>query len=213
MRTARDFDELYLQADPWRISGAWYRDKVLRRCIGPFVVGKSVLELGCGEGHLTQAVFDKARSVTGVDISDLAITRAKALNLPNATFESGDFLGTSFEGNDVITALECVYYLSAAEQDEFFVKVAREHPRKLLIISGPIIGETRYRRYFTHAEMAETFRRYGFSMLRYCDLSVQPTGVLRTAVAVLLRLPFCLWLMDWLPEALVYQRAYIVRAP
>ena len=35
-----------------------------------FIRGKSVLELGCGEGHLTQAVFYKARSVVGIDISN-----------------------------------------------------------------------------------------------------------------------------------------------
>lgn len=71
MRTASDFDAYYADADPWRISGARSRDEVLRRSVARFVTGKKVLELGCGEGHLTQALFWDAASVKGVDISRL----------------------------------------------------------------------------------------------------------------------------------------------
>ena len=124
MRTAADFNSFYATPDPWRISRARFRDKVLRRCLTPFVRGKSVLELGCGEGHLTQAVFGKARSVVGIDISDVAIDRARSLDLPNARFESADLLRTSFEGYDVIAAIECIYYLSLQERGEFLEKVA-----------------------------------------------------------------------------------------
>src|SRR2546421_9874789 len=119
MRTAEDFNLYYAAPDPWHISRSRFRDRVLRRCLKQFIRDKSVLELGCGEGHLTQAVFGKARSVVGIDISDVAIARAKSLNLPNARFESGDFLRASFEGYDVITALECVYYLFLQEQEVF----------------------------------------------------------------------------------------------
>lgn len=107
MRTAAEFNLYYAAPDPWHISHARFRDKVLRRCLRSFIRGKSVLELGCGEGHLTQTVFRKARSVVGIDISDVAIARAKSLNLPNARFESADFLQASFEGYDVIAAIEC----------------------------------------------------------------------------------------------------------
>jgi predicted TPR repeat methyltransferase len=55
---------------------ARFARKILRRCVFNFVSGKSVLELGCGEGHLTQAILGGARSITGVDISDVAIARA-----------------------------------------------------------------------------------------------------------------------------------------
>jgi predicted TPR repeat methyltransferase len=96
MRTAADFNSFYSVPDPWGIARATVRDIVLRDRLAKYIRGKSVLELGCGEGHLTQVVFDKARSVNGVDISDVAIARARSLNLPNATFESGDFLGTPF---------------------------------------------------------------------------------------------------------------------
>lgn len=212
MRTAADFNAFYSVPDPWGVSRATFRDRVLRDRLAKFVRGKSVLELGCGEGHLTQVVFDETCSVTGVDISDVAIERAKALKLSNARFESRDFLGMSFQGYDVITAVECIYYLSAEEQDTFFAKVAREHPQKLLILSGPIIGENEHRKYFTHEGLIETFRRHRFSLVEYRNLYVQPTGALRTIAAALVRFPFCVSLMDWIPEPLVYQRAYVLRS-
>jgi hypothetical protein len=77
-----------------------------------------------------RAVFGKARSVVGIDISDVAIARAKSLNLPNARFESGYFLQASFEGYDVITALECVHYLSFEEQGVFLEKSYQGTPRQ-----------------------------------------------------------------------------------
>ena len=84
MRTAEDFNLYYATPDPWRVARSRFRDRVLRRCIGKFIRNKSVLELGCGEGHLTRTIFGRARSVVGIDISDVAIARAKSLNLPNA---------------------------------------------------------------------------------------------------------------------------------
>jgi predicted TPR repeat methyltransferase len=185
---------------------------VLRQRLHRFVCGKSVLELGCGEGHLTQAVFSQARAVTGIDISEVAIRRASALHLCNARFENRDFLRTSFEGYDVIAAIECLYYLLPNEQEEFFAKVAREHERKLLIISGPIIGENQHRKYFTHAGLLETFGQHGLSVVEWRNLYVNRIGALRTIAAVLVRLPGCLWLIDWIPKSLVYQRCYVVRS-
>src|ERR1700730_5700998 len=112
MRSAADFNLYYAVPDPWRVSHASFRDKILRRCVSNFVSGKSVLELSCGECHLTQAILSGARSITGVDISDVAIARAMALNLANTLFETSDFLSVSFKGYDVIAAIECLYYLT-----------------------------------------------------------------------------------------------------
>ena len=135
MRTAADFNQLYATRDPWGISRARFRDKALGRCVGPFVAGERVLELGCGEGHLTAAIFGAAGWVTGVDISDVAITRARALDLANARFNCRDFMDVSFRGYDVIAAIESLHYLSREEQRAFLDKVKREH-RGILIVSG-----------------------------------------------------------------------------
>lgn len=112
MRSAADFDFFYKLPDPWHISRAKFRDKVLRHWLSGLVRGRSVLELGCGEGHLTQAVLGEAKSITGIDISDVAIDRARTRKISNAKFIRSDFLQASFEGYDVITAIECLYYLS-----------------------------------------------------------------------------------------------------
>jgi 2-polyprenyl-3-methyl-5-hydroxy-6-metoxy-1,4-benzoquinol methylase len=210
MRTAADFNLYYATPDPWHISHAQFRDKVLRRCLKPFVRDKSVLELGCGEGHLTHAVFRKARSVVGIDISDVAIARAKSLNLPNARFESGDFLQASFEGYDVITALECVQYLSFQEQEVFLEKVAKEHPGKILLLSGPIVD---YRRHFSHKRLMLEFTTLGFVPLKFHNLSLYWYPPSSRMMASLFKLPLAYTLLDWVPESIIYQRLYVLRAP
>jgi SAM-dependent methyltransferase len=206
MRSAADFDQLYAEPDPWRISRARARDSALRRAASKYVGGRSVLELGCGEGHLTQAVFGAARSVTGIDLSHVAIERAKALGLPNACFETGDFLDIPFQGYDVIAAIECIYYLTPEDQAAFFEKVAREHRGKILIISGPIIGSDGHREYFTHEGLLKTFARYGAQILDFQNVKAN-----WRAITWLVRVPLADRLLDWLPDSLVNQRCYIVR--
>ena len=168
-----------------------------------------MLELGCGEGHLTEATFSEARTVTGADISDVAIARAKARNLPNARFENIDFLRMPFEGFDIIAALECVYYLSPEEQEAFFEKVAKEHHGKTLILSAPIIGENKFRRYFTNAELMATFARHGMKVEAFHNLNVNRHNALTTAAAVAARIMPAI--LDWLPAPMIYQRLYIIR--
>ena len=137
--------------------------------------------------------------VTGVDISDIAIERAKARNIQNARFENSDFLNISFDGYDVITAIECLYYLAPEDQEVFFEKVAREHGGKIMILSGPIIG------------LLETFARYGMDVIEFHNLNVYRTTLLANIPAILVRLPLGNWLLEYLPSSMVYQRCYIIR--
>jgi 2-polyprenyl-3-methyl-5-hydroxy-6-metoxy-1,4-benzoquinol methylase len=194
--------------DPWRISHARFRDKVLRRSTSRFIAGKTILELGCGEGHLTQAIFSDASSVTGIDLSDVAIGRARNRGLPNARFEHSGFLRTSFKGYDVIAAIECLYYLTPEDQETFFERVAREH-RGILIISGPIIGANEHRKYFTHDCLLETFSRHSMSLVKSNNLNVYRKR--SKLAALLMRFPFGSQLLDYLPGHLIYQRCYIMR--
>jgi 2-polyprenyl-3-methyl-5-hydroxy-6-metoxy-1,4-benzoquinol methylase len=210
MRTAEDFNRYYATPDPWGYAQATFRDKVLRRRLTRSIRKKSVLELGCGEGHLTQAIFHRARSVMAVDISDVAIARAKALNLRNAKFETSDLLETPFGGYDVITALECIYYLSHEEQGAFLAKVAREHSGKILWLSGPIID---YQRYFGHRRLMLEFKALGFTVVRFYNLSVYWHPLSSRSVGNLLKLPLGYRLLDRLPERMIYQRLYALRAP
>jgi cyclopropane fatty-acyl-phospholipid synthase-like methyltransferase len=210
MRTADDFNRYYATPDPWGIARATFRDRVLRRHLTRSTRNKSVLELGCGEGHLTEAIFRKARSVTSVDISDVAIARAKSLNLQNARFEAADLMDASFGGYDVIAAIECIYFLSHREQGLFLERVAREHSGKPLLLSGPIID---YQHHFGHRRLLLEFRALGFKVVRFHNLSVDWRPFSLRMVGWLLRLPLGYRLLDWLPERMIYQRLYILRAP
>jgi len=210
MRTAEDFNLYYATADPWHVARSRFRDRVLRRCLKQFIRDRFVLELGCGEGHLTEAVFGRARSVVGVDISDVAIARARSLELPNARFENADFLQISYKGYEVIAAIECIHYLSHPEQGAFLEKVASEHAGKMLLLSGPIVD---YTHYFSHRRLMLEFTTLGFSLIKSCNLSVYWHPPSSRIVASLIKLPLGHMVLDWLPEWMIYQRLYALRAP
>ena len=210
MRTADDFNNYYATPDPWGFSRATFRDRVLRRHLTRSTRNKSVLELGCGEGHLTRAIFRRAQSVTSVDISDVAIDRAKSLNLRNARFETADLLDVSFGGYDVIAAIECIHFLSHHEQGIFLERIAREHSGKPLLLSGPIID---YQHHFGHRRLLLEFKALGFTVVRFHNLSVYWHPFSLRIVARLLKLPLGYRLLDRLPERMIYQRLYILRAP
>jgi 2-polyprenyl-3-methyl-5-hydroxy-6-metoxy-1,4-benzoquinol methylase len=212
LRSAENFDSYYQSPDPWGIGNASRRDKALSRIIGSYVAGKTVLELGCGEGHLSASVFRDALSIKGVDISPIALSRATTLSLPNASFDVSDFLNVSFAGYDVIAAIECLYYLSPDEQDAFFLKLAREHVGKIFILSGPIIGSNEYRTYFTHDGIKETFAQHGLSIIEWQNLNAyRKAGVVATLAAAACRLPLGSNLLSVLPERFVYQRCYVAQ--
>jgi cyclopropane fatty-acyl-phospholipid synthase-like methyltransferase len=210
MRTAEDFNLYYATPDPWHVARSRFRDRVLRRCLKQFIRDRFVLELGCGEGHLTEAVFGRARSVVGIDISDVAIARAQSLELPNAQFENADLLQISYKGYEVIAAIECIHYLSHPEQGAFLEKVAREHAGKVLLLSGPIID---YAHYFTHRRLMLEFTTLGFSLIKSYNLSVYWHPPSYRIVASLIKLPLGHMVLDWLPERMIYQRLYALRAP
>jgi SAM-dependent methyltransferase len=210
MRTAEDFNLYYATPDPWHISRSRFRDRVLRRCLKQFIRDRLVLELGCGEGHLTKAVFGKARSVVGIDISDVAIARAQSLDLPNARFENADLLQISYKGYEVIAAIECIHYLSHPERGAFLEKVAREHAGKVLLLSGPIVD---YAHYFSHRRLMLEFAALGFSLVRFNNLSVYWHPPPSRIIASLVKLPLGYMVLDWLPERMIYQRLYALRAP
>jgi SAM-dependent methyltransferase len=212
MRTAADFDSFYATSDPWGVTRANVQIANLRRHLSPIVSGQSVLDVGCGEGFLTEAVLGSAKSIMGIDISSVAIDRARARSLNNAHFEQSDFLDCSFSGYDLISALECLYYLRPGELGRFFDKVANQHAGKLLVLSGPIIGEVGRNKYFNHKRMLRVFNAFGFSLLGFHNLTVYWHPFPKRIVSNVVKFPFGHYAVDWLPDFLIYQRLYIVRA-
>ena len=110
----------------------------------------------------------------------------------------------------MITALECVYYLSFQEQRLFLEKVAKEHSGNILLLSGPIVD---YRRHFSHKRLMLEFTTLGFAPLKFYNLSLYWYPPSSRIIANLIKLPLGYTLLDRIPESLVYQRLYVLRAP
>lgn len=209
-RTAQDFNQVYAKPDPWRTEGHAFRIRALERAIGDHVKGRRVLELGCGEGALTQTIFRDASHVRGIDISDIAIARAKARNLPNAEFIAGDFLHVSLDGFDVIALIHSLYYLSPDEQDALLSRIAHEHDG-IVIISCPIIGSHRKRQYFTHESLLSALRRHGMRLLLWRNVSVDFRTPARLLAGQVIKRAGMVSMLDILPESFVLHRIYVAQ--
>jgi len=85
-----------------------------------------ILDVGCGAGWLSSAL-DRYGTVTGVDLADEVIARART-RYPSATFVAGDFTHLTFDPNvfDVVVALEVLSHV--ADQAAFVAKLASHLP-------------------------------------------------------------------------------------
>ena len=92
----------------------------------------------------------------------------------------------------------------------FLRRVAKEHSGKMLLLSGPIID---YQRYFGHRRLMYQFDALGFTVVKFRNLSVYWHPLSYRIVAKLLKLPLGYTLLDRLPDRMIYQRLYAVRAP
>jgi 2-polyprenyl-3-methyl-5-hydroxy-6-metoxy-1,4-benzoquinol methylase len=97
--TAAEFDQMYERRDPWQVvrkSVSNARRREVIESLAPLLNGKRVLEAGCGEGQLTPQIASHAREVMGIDISEVAISRAP--NVQNATFLTASMTDFDFGG-------------------------------------------------------------------------------------------------------------------
>ena len=114
----------------------WHRYMVARR----FCAGRSVLDVACGEGYGADSLADVAAEVTGVDISQEAITHAQARygDKKNLTFMQGscEKLPLPDGSIDVAVSFETIEHL---EMQEKFVSELRRvlKPDGLLLMSSP----------------------------------------------------------------------------
>lgn len=75
---------------------------------------KNILDIGCGEGYLEEKLLTVADKITALDISKLALNRAKIRigNYPNIKFTRQDILKYKpKEKFDLIICSEILYYL------------------------------------------------------------------------------------------------------
>ena len=105
-------ERLYRSANPYGIDASAYEqqkyDRVLEALAGRRF-GR-VLEVGCGEGDLSERLSELTDDLLGVDISDAAVRRAAA-RVPSATFETRTLPAAMPEGTfDLIVCTDVLYY-------------------------------------------------------------------------------------------------------
>lgn len=210
LSSVSDFDSFYSRPDPWGLRRVKFRDRALRRAIAPHVAGQIVLELGCGEAHLTRAIFHDAKRVSGIDISHVAIARAKMQNLSNATFAVEDMKTIPFGGFDVIAAIEVLNYLSEEERAAFFARIAAEGSGTFIMATAITGGK-----YFTHDAVLRHAHSAGLSLLSRSNIFPEfgPGWLAQRLRSVFVRLPFADHLLGFLPDGWVQKRVYVFRSP
>jgi ubiquinone/menaquinone biosynthesis C-methylase UbiE len=131
-------DRLYLLEDPWQLAsprehGRFARTNAMIAQIVPDC--GALLEIGSGEGEQTAHLLKVARSVTGIEVSQAAVDRARR-SVPNAEFLVGcaedapALLGA--RAFDIVTACEMLYY--ARDAGQVLETLKRLAPRVLVTI-------------------------------------------------------------------------------
>jgi 2-polyprenyl-3-methyl-5-hydroxy-6-metoxy-1,4-benzoquinol methylase len=111
-------DRAYRLPDPWHMASEQEQARfaetnaIIERELGDRF--DRVLEIGCGEGHQTEHLAALAGEITGLDVSELAIERARR-RLPDAELLVGDVYAQPWANErgrfDLVTACEVVYYM------------------------------------------------------------------------------------------------------
>lgn len=110
-------DLAYRLGDPWNMESRLEQGRfdatnaLIERTFGR--VG-SILEVGCGEGHQTLRLRELADEVYGIDVSPIAIERAR-VRVPGAQFAATDIhhqpWGDQARRFDLVVACEVLYYI------------------------------------------------------------------------------------------------------
>ena len=100
-----------------------------------YVTGKKVLDYGCGSGYGAQILSENAQSVTGVDVSNEAVSYAKEnFTSNNLTFKNIDELAD--EKFDVIVSFQVIEHV---RNDKTYLKKLKEllNPGGILLLTTP----------------------------------------------------------------------------
>jgi len=169
MRTSEEWDRWYAKADPWA-----YDESVENRVRTAILMShlrharfRNTLDIGCGEGLLTNALSRISESTLGIDISVKAVERAR-VRFPLVRFEQGDLLDVVERSDlqatpfDLIVAAEVLYYLQTdVEREAAVAGLARlGTPQCVYYFSVIVTGSAGQRRYFTHEEFLALISRH-----------------------------------------------------
>ena len=115
LKMVQTTSELYdLQAAKWDRKVACLSDLTARAPMfkDVNVLGKKILDLGCGEGYCTRILLNKGAIMTGIDISEQMIERAKSYK-DGIKYYVGDVVTIDYGSDwDMITAVFLFNYLT-----------------------------------------------------------------------------------------------------
>jgi SAM-dependent methyltransferase len=113
------------RADSFPLEGTWY-ETALRALDAALTTGSTVLDLGCGCGVPVAAHLARSHRVTGVDISERQIARARAL-VPDAEFLRADMTSVDLPARafDAIVSFWAIIHVPLDEQPGLFDAIAR----------------------------------------------------------------------------------------
>ena len=144
---ARSLDLLYeTRDDPWGLNSLPFRYQQLKYntmlSLLPIRQYERALDLGCGLGSFTRRLGGHAEQVLGIDLSHVAITRARqqTTEVTNIQFQQGDLLNLSTDldqGFDLIVLADTLYYLSPLSND--VLEAVRERVARLLVPGGILL--------------------------------------------------------------------------
>jgi SAM-dependent methyltransferase len=172
--------------------GRFYQDvvEVAAERVATVVEGRSVVEMGCGDGFMTAKIARRARAVFGFDMNERAVAFAEMIvRSPNVRFEVGRaqdleaMTAQLEEPVEVVASFEVIEHLSAGERDAFL-----EASRRILAPHGGSIVLTtpngarrpghkmnpHHEHEFTPDELGGLLRRNGFLDVRIEGLYLQP---------------------------------------
>ena len=104
-----------------------------------------ILDVGCGTGYpIAHYLTEHGFKVTGLDISEKMIKKAKELNLKNANFYVADVLTyNSSELYDAVIAFDSLWHIKKEKQREIYKKLSSllKENGYLIFTHGNINGE------------------------------------------------------------------------
>lgn len=107
------------------------------RKVKPMLTGKTVLDIGCGTGTLSRAMYENGYKVTGIDGSPNMIRESKNMNKETTIeFKVGNFLeGLDYPDSsfDIVTAAFVAHGLKK-EQRKIFYKEGYRLAKKVFIL-------------------------------------------------------------------------------
>jgi ubiquinone/menaquinone biosynthesis C-methylase UbiE len=133
---------------PTEYSNRWRdrREKAcILKCLESIPSGSRVLDLPCGTGRMTRILVSRGYDVTGADVSEAMLSRARdnfreyrkrlGAKAPNVQFEIRDVLATGYN-NDQFQGISCIRLFHHFDDSETRRRALRELRR---ICSGSIV--------------------------------------------------------------------------